>query len=94
MLFQIIEPKYKENNVICDNMIVTRNYHTKEVKSESERQLSYDITYMWNLKQGTNELIYKTDSQTENRLVIAKKEVGGCGRDWEFGVSKCKPLDL
>ena len=33
----------------------------------SHRQISYDITYMWNLKYDTNELIYKTetDSQTE-----------------------------
>ena len=31
-----------------------------------ERQILYDITYMWNLKYDTNELIYKmeTDSQT------------------------------
>ena len=37
-----------------------------EVKSHRERQMSYDITYMWNLKYDTNELIYKTktDSQT------------------------------
>ena len=34
-------------------------------KSERERQIPYDITYMWNLKYDTNELIYKieTDSQ-------------------------------
>ena len=34
----------------------------------SQRQISYDIAYMWNLKKiGTNELIYKieTDSQTQ-----------------------------
>ena len=32
----------------------------------SQRQISYSIIYMWNLKNGTNELIYKTeiDSQT------------------------------
>ena len=31
-----------------------------------QRQISYDITYMWNLKYDTNELIYETetDSQT------------------------------
>ena len=31
-----------------------------------EMQMPYDITYMWNLKYGTNEPIYKTetDSQT------------------------------
>ena len=36
-------------------------------KSERERQIPYDITYMWNLKYGTNEPIYKTetDSQTQ-----------------------------
>ena len=27
-----------------------------KVKSERERQISYDITYMWNLKNDTKEL--------------------------------------
>ena len=33
--------------------------------SQKERQISYNITYMWNLKCGTNEPISKieTDSQ-------------------------------
>ena len=32
-----------------------------------ERQISYDITYMWNLKKknGTNELIYKTEIESQ-----------------------------
>ena len=29
-----------------------------------QRQISYDITYMWNLKYNTNGFIYETDSQT------------------------------
>ena len=33
-------------------------------KSERERQISYDITHLWNLKYNTNEPIYKRDSQT------------------------------
>ena len=42
-----------------------RDYHTKQSKSERERQTSYDITYMWNLNYGTNEPIFKTkNSQT------------------------------
>ena len=43
-----------------------RDYHTKLSKSYRERQIPYDITYMWNLKYDTNKLIYKTetDSQT------------------------------
>ena len=34
--------------------------------SDRERQILYDITYMWNLKNNTNESIYETetDSQT------------------------------
>ena len=34
---------------------------------------------MWNLNYDTNECFYKTetDSQTENRLVVAKGEEGG-----------------
>ena len=31
-------------------------------KSERERQIPYDITYMWNLKYNTNEHIYKTET--------------------------------
>ena len=39
---------------------------TKWSKSDRGRQISYDITYLWNLKNDTNKLIYKTeiDSQT------------------------------
>ena len=37
-----------------------------KVKSSRERQIIYDITFMWNLKNNTNKFIYKTetDSQT------------------------------
>ena len=49
---------------------------------------------MWNLKYDTSELIYETetDSQIENRPVVAKGEGGGGGMEWEFGVSRCKLL--
>ena len=35
-------------------------------KSDREGEISYGIPYMWNLKNDTNELIYKTeiDSKT------------------------------
>ena len=29
----------------------TRDDHTKSSKSERERQIPYDVTYMWNLKK-------------------------------------------
>ena len=35
-----------------------------EVKSERERQISYDITYTWNLTYGTNELMYRKETNS------------------------------
>ena len=51
---------------ICSNMDGPRDYHTEWNKIDRERQISHDITYMWNLKNNTNESICKTeaDSQT------------------------------
>ena len=58
--------------------------------------MPYDITYICNLKHGTNESIYKTNRLTdmENRLGVAKGEQGGCGMDTELGVGRCKVLHL
>ena len=47
-----------------------RDYHTKRGKSDRERQISYNITYMWHLK---NEFIYKTNRLKE----IESKLIGG-----------------
>ena len=40
------------------------DYHTKWSKSDRERQILYDITYMWNLKNSTNKLTYKTETDS------------------------------
>ena len=58
--------------------------YTKQSRSGKEKQIPYDITYMWNLKYDINELIYKTDSQiqrTDLWLPRGKsaKAVGGEG---------------
>ena len=48
-----------------------RVYHTKWSKSDRERQLSYNITYMWSLKKNdTNELSYKTDTHSSDNIHI------------------------
>ena len=63
----ILSCKKEWNNASCSNMDGHRDYHTKWSKLDRERQISYGIAYMWNLnKNDTNELIYKTetDSQT------------------------------
>ena len=54
--------KFVFQNVICSYMNGPRDYHTKRSKSERERQIPYDITYMWNLKYDANELIYETET--------------------------------
>ena len=61
----LLSHKKEWNFAICNNMDGPRDYHTKWSKSGRERQILYDI-YMWDLKYDTNELIYKTetDSQT------------------------------
>ena len=33
--------------------------------SHTERQISDDIVCIWNLKKGTNELIYKTEIESQ-----------------------------
>ena len=64
--------------------------------SEKEKD-KYDITYMWNLKYGTNELTYKTetDSQTQKtNLRLPKRKGGGGGIKQEFGISRYKLLHI
>ena len=52
--------KKKQNNAIRSDMDGPRE------ASQTERQKSYDIAYMWNLKKrGTNELIYKTETELQ-----------------------------
>ena len=53
------------NNAICSNIDGPRDCHTKWSKSERERQILYDITYMWNLKYDTNELIYNAEIESQ-----------------------------
>ena len=45
---------------------------------------------MWNLKYNTNlqDKIRPTD--IENRLVVAQGDMGSGGKDWKFGVNRCK----
>ena len=45
--------------------------------------------YMWGLKKGTNELIYKTEIElqlyVETKLMVMSKRRQG-GRNWEIGI--------
>ena len=51
------------NNAICSNMDGPREYHTEWSKSDGEVGLSYDISYMWNLKRNdTSELTKQVET--------------------------------
>ena len=77
----------EQNNAICSNVDATRDL--SEVTHKETNTICY-----WNLIYGTNELLYKTERLTENRLVIAKEELRWAWKDWEFGVSGCKLLHI
>ena len=57
--------------------------------SDRQRQIAYDITYMWNLKIWyTNELIYKTETDSQTSKTNLWLPEGKCqGRytlwDWD-----------
>ena len=70
----------------------SRHHYTTGSKSERERQMPYDITYMWNLTYDTNKHITKqkqTLIQTcgcqvlieRTDLWLAKVGAGGGGKD-------------
>ena len=48
----------------------------------SQRQISYDITYMWNLKNDTNELIYKAEQTHRLRKQTYGYQRGKVGEEW------------
>ena len=50
--------------------------------SQTEKDKYHDITYMWNLKYDTNELIYETRNRLtdiQNSLMVAKEDGRGQG---------------
>ena len=67
----------KEGNpAICKDMDGPWGYYAKWNKSDKERQILNDLTYMWNLKK----------SSTDNKFVDSKKRLvvvrGGAWVKW------------
>ena len=70
-LYNRILPSCKNWNLaICKNMDGSRGYYTKENKSDRERQILHDLTYVWNLKN-------KTKQKQTHRY---REQTGGCPR--------------
>ena len=59
--------KNQSDRAICSNVDGPGDHHTEWSKPDRERQIPYEITCMWNLKDDTKELIYRTEinSQTQ-----------------------------
>ena len=68
MQWYITQPKKNKVVSFASTRMDLEMIILSEVKSDRERQISYDITCMWNLKKkGTNKLTYKTEIELENR---------------------------
>ena len=66
----------------------------KRSQSDREREISYDIAYMWNQKKKSYELTYL---QKRNRLIDLETELmarGKGGIEWESGVDRYTLLYL
>ena len=48
--------------------------------------MPYDITYMWNLKYDTNELIYKTETDSQIQKTTYGNQRGSGGGSDKLGV--------
>ena len=52
--WNIIQPLKEGNFAFCNNMDGPWGHYAKWSKSDRERQILYDITYMWNLKNNAS----------------------------------------
>ena len=51
----LLSHKKEWNLAICNNMDEPRGFYSKWNKSDSERKMPYNFTYMCNLKNKTND---------------------------------------
>ena len=70
-----------------------RDYHPKRSKPDRERQISYDITYMWNLKKMIQMNLFSKQKQThrpkKQTYGYQRGNVGGSDKlgDWDVPVN-------
>ena len=65
---------------------IRNSHHTKWGKSEIERQVPCDITYIWNLIYDTNERIFRKETHGIGEQTCGCQGwEGRSGMDWESG---------
>ena len=59
-----------------ETMLIAATWMDLEItsKSDREREISYDITYMWNLKNDSSTNIFTKPTDTENKLMVITGE--------------------
>ena len=90
-----VQPDHKKewNLTICDSMDGTGEHYATWNKPGCERQIPYDLTHKWNLKNNINKQNRNRLIHMENRLMAARGERGrGTGqkrwRDWEVQIGR------
>ena len=66
-----------------------RDCHTEWSKSDREKQTSYDIAYMWNLKKWYKWTYLQNRNRVtdiENKLMVTKREGGDKLGDWDWHI--------
>ena len=72
--------KKEQNLGFCDNIDGPRGYYAKRNKSDRERQISYDFTYILNLRNQINEQTKLNINRlicTKNKLEVTRGEEHG-----------------
>ena len=96
----LLNHKKEWNSAICSNMDGSRDCHSEWSKSDRERQISHDITHMWNLILKRYKWTYLQNrirlTNIENKLMVTKGETWG-GRNksgaWENACIWCSSLN-
>ena len=76
----LLSHKKEWNNAIYSNMDGPRDHHIKWSKSDRERQILYDSTYVWNLKRWYKWTYLQNRTRLmdiENKLMVTKESGGG-----------------
>ena len=85
-IFHFVEMEYY--SAIMLSAATNRDYHAKWSKSDKDRQISGDVTYIWNLK----EKLQKNAVHLQNRYRLTNREnklmaiKGGRQRERKLGV--------
>ena len=83
----VLSHKKEQSNVICSNM--DGDCHTEWSKSDTEGQISYDITCMWNQKKRVKWTYWWNKSRVtdvENKLKVIRDGGSDILRDWDWHI--------